>query len=112
MDMTQYQNAAMRTARNDALDKQQLLTNAALGLSGESGEFADLVKKHLFQGHTLDMAALKDELGDVLWYCALGATALGLDLGDVAARNVEKLWTRYPTGFISQRSTHREDEND
>jgi len=40
----------------------------ALGLAGEVGEVVDQVKKHLFQGHGIDRAKLRDELGDVLWY--------------------------------------------
>lgn len=109
MDMNTYQALALRTC-NPALDAQQRLTNGALGLAGESGEAADLVKKHLFHGHALEEDKLKKELGDVLWYVALLADALGLSLGEVAQHNVDKLRARYPEGFDAQRSQRRGQE--
>lgn len=95
----------MRTAA--PLDEQQRLLNAALGLCGEAGEFADTVKKAAFHGHTLDRAALHKELGDVLWYAALACDALGVQLGDVMTANIAKLQARYPEGFSSERSQQR-----
>ena len=100
-----YQRMAMRTAGED---KSQFLDNAIMGLCGEVGECADIVKKHHFQGHDLDCEKLKDELSDVCWYVALLATALGLNLEDVMIHNVEKLKKRYPDGFDKARSINRE----
>lgn len=80
---------------------------AALGVSGESGEFADHVKKWWAQGHTLDSAKVEEELGDVLWYVALACSAMSLDMGVVAERNIEKLRARYPEGFSTERSINR-----
>lgn len=65
----------------------------ALGLCGESGEVAEHLKKRIRDGH-LDLAAVKKELGDVLWYVAVLANELGLTLGDVANTNVLKLAKR------------------
>ncbi len=101
-----YQRSALRTA-NGANGIN--LTNAALGLAGESGEVADIVKKHCFQGHDLDEDHVAEELGDILWYVAVGAEAIGLTLGEVAERNIEKLKKRYPDGFDKARSINRED---
>ena len=75
-------------------------------LVGEGGEVVDLLKKHLFQGHDLKRHAIRDELGDVLWYVALLCDAAGLDLGDVAEHNVAKLLARYPKGFTAAESRH------
>jgi NTP pyrophosphatase (non-canonical NTP hydrolase) len=86
------------------------LVVAALGLSGEAGEFADQVKKSLAQGHELDQARLADEAGDILWYVAKAARALGVSLDEIAARNVAKLAGRYPQGFAAQRSIRRDAE--
>ena len=47
-------------------------------------------------------------MGDVLWYVAETATAIGVTLEDVARHNVEKLKKRYPAGFEAERSLHRE----
>ena len=85
------------------------LQNAALGLAGESGEVADMIKKVSFQGHQLDEKHLAEEIGDILWYCALAATGLGIDLDDIAQGNVDKLMKRYPQGFDQERSIHREE---
>ena len=111
MTINEYQNAALRTAQTDKLTANELLLNSALGLCGESGEVADLVKKHRFQGHDLDVEHIAKELGDVAWYLAVGAYAIGLDLESILRMNIEKLEARYPNGFSTDRSLHR-DKND
>lgn len=100
-----YQKQALRTAAG--LSKDDALMNAALGLSGETGEIADLIKKHKYQGHHLDRQKAIEELGDVMWYCSLMAYALNIDLSEVADRNIMKLSTRYPSGFDPNRSINR-----
>lgn len=102
-----YQRMAMRTAGED---QEKFLDNAIMGLCGEVGECADIVKKHHFQGHDLDSEKLFDELSDVCWYVALLATALGASLEDVMLHNIEKLKKRYPDGFSKERSIHRKEE--
>lgn len=109
MDADEYQRLALRTEMPGREQRERLL-NAALGLCGEAGEFGDALKKHVFHAHPLDEAALRKELGDVLWYTALACDALGLRLGDVMAENVEKLRRRYPEGFSSERSLNRSPE--
>ena len=111
MTINEYQNAALRTAQTDKLTASDLLLNSALGLCGESGEVADLVKKHRFQGHDIDIEHIAKELGDVAWYLAVGAYAIGLDLESIFRMNKEKLEARYPDGFSTDRSLHRA-END
>jgi len=106
--VNEYQKLAMTTLNNE-LDKKQILTNAVMGLCGESGEACDIVKKHLFHGHELDREALIKELGDVAWYLAEAAEALDVSLDEVFERNIEKLKKRYPEGFSSERSINRED---
>ena len=107
MNMNEYQKLAQRTA-NTKLPSDKI-ENGILGLSGESGECADIVKKCLFQGHELDREKLIEELGDVLWYCAELAAGLGVGLEEVAQRNIDKLRRRYPDGFDPERSVHRDD---
>lgn len=111
MTINEYQAAALRTAQTDKFSADDLLLNSALGLCGESGEVADLVKKHLFQGHDLDLDHVAKELGDISWYLAVGAYAIGIDLESVFRMNKEKLEARYPDGFSADRSLHRA-END
>ena len=108
MDMTldQYQVLALRTEpKRDVLDR---LTNASLGISGESGEVADHIKKHIYHGHDLDTHFLAKEIGDVLWYLAVLSDTIGLTLSEVAQMNVNKLSARYPDGFSEERSKNRD----
>jgi len=107
MNLNEYQKLAQRTA-NPKLDKEKKLINAALGLGGESGEVQDVIKKHLAQGHALNVEKIVDEAGDVLWYLAELAEVLGTTLDEIAAHNIKKLTQRYPEGFSTERSVNRE----
>ena len=91
-----------------ALRGRDVLINGVMGLCGEAGEAIDIVKKHLAQGHALDREGLIKELGDVAWYLAETATALGIDLDEVLERNIDKLKKRYPEGFSAEKSQHRQ----
>lgn len=96
--------AGMNHPNND-----EILLNGVMGLCGESGECVDMVKKYRFQGHELDKAHLAKELGDVAWYLAVTAHAIGYDLETVLQMNVDKLRNRYPNGFEKERSLHRQE---
>lgn len=109
MTINEYQKEAMRTASGMNYEKNGMLINAALGLCGESGEVADIVKKATFQGHELDAEHIAKELGDVAWYLAVGAQAIGYDLETIMQMNVDKLRSRYPDGFNSEQSLHRKE---
>lgn len=106
MTVIEYQALAARTS-NKGLSKDDHIINGALGLAGESGEVCDLVKKRFMQGHDLDIEHIARELGDILWYVAETATAIGYDLETVMKMNIEKLYKRYPKGFSAERSMHR-----
>lgn len=108
MTINEYQKLAMTTL-NPSLSEKDVLINGVMGLCGESGEAIDIVKKWLAQGHELDKEKLAKELGDICWYLAETATALGLNLEDIMAANIEKLKKRYPEGFDSSRSVNREE---
>ena len=108
LTLNQYQKYAARTAGAGGNGERRLII-AALGLAGEAGEFANMVKKLTAHGHEISPHELADELGDVLWYLSEAATAVGLQLGDLAQQNVEKLRKRYPEGFSEERSKNRED---
>jgi len=104
MTLNEYQNLAQRTSGAG----HDRILNGCMGLCGESGECMDLLKKEMMQGHPLNKQRLSEELGDVLWYCAELATGLGMRLGDIAAENIAKLKDRYPDGFSTERSIHRQ----
>lgn len=106
MTLNEYQDAAQRTSRKDISPDDHLI-NGILGLSGETGECADLVKKCFYQDGRDIRESLLDELSDCLWYVAEIASAMGWDLDDVAEHNRQKLLVRYPEGFSAERSLHR-----
>lgn len=106
MNFTEYQELAARTLGRDRTHEQQL-ANAALGLTGEAGEVAEVIKKHLFHATPLDRDAIIKELGDCLWYIGAFATVLDLSMDDIAQRNIDKLKKRYPEGFDTERSRNR-----
>lgn len=106
MTGNEYQKAAMVTL-NPKLSNKDILINGVMGLCGESGEAIDIVKKHIYQGHELDREHLIEELGDIAWYLAEAAFALGVDLDDVLSSNIKKLNKRYPDGFSKERSIGR-----
>jgi NTP pyrophosphatase (non-canonical NTP hydrolase) len=104
-----YREEVLRTLAKQGNSKE-MLTNAALGLAGESGEVADILKKHVFQGHDLDKDKLVKELGDIRWYMELAAVTLGTTMDEIERLNVEKLRKRYPEGFSTDASVNRPKE--
>lgn len=110
MTPNEYQKEALRT--ESGMNKQYpRILNGLMGLNGEAGEAIDILKKSLFHGHELDREHLAKELGDVAWYLAVSADAIGYKLEDILQMNVDKLRARYPEGFDTERSQHR-DPND
>ncbi len=105
MNLNEYQELARRTIS----DYEDIDTMTALGLCGEAGEYAELVKKEKFHGHETDYDKRVKELGDVLWYVAIAAYNLGFGLDFVAETNINKLKKRYPEGFSSEASKNRVD---
>lgn len=96
--LTQYQAEFART-RGEGND-----TTWALGLTGESGEVADLIKKLHWHGGKdkkgpITPARILDETGDVIWYAAALLDYFGYTLADCMKANQAKLQKRHPNGF-------------
>lgn len=83
--------------------------NACLGLSGEVGEFNDMIKKWIFHEKPLDIDHAKKEAGDICWYLAMLCESFGWSLDEIMQMNVDKLKSRYPEGFDVERANHREE---
>ena len=95
------------------VEPSRLLT-AGIGLSGEVGEFNDIVKKCIFQGKELDddvVNHLRKELGDIMWYVAQGCIALDTNIEEIIEMNTAKLKDRYPGGFSEFRSDNRDEDD-
>lgn len=105
MKLNEYQQLAERTAPTH--DNE--LLNYGLGITGEAGEVADLIKKSMFHGHKISKDEIAKELGDTLWYLSQIARLAGLTLEEVATKNIQKLAKRYPEGFSSEASINREE---
>ena len=96
-------------AIEDTANLPRLLT-AVIGMQSETGEFAEIVKKCVFQGKELDESVkfhLKRELGDIIWYWAQGVMSLGFTPSEIIEENINKLEKRYPNGFETIRSENR-----
>ena len=95
-----------------AEDEQHLdfggIFNACLGLSGEVGEFNDIIKKWIFHEKQLDIDHAKKEAGDICWYLAMLCESFGWSLDEIMQINIDKLIARYPDGFDSYRANHRQ----
>ena len=86
------------------------LLPAVIGMQSETGEFAEIVKKCVFQGKDLDDASkyhLMRELGDIIWYWSQGVMSLGYSPSQVIEENIKKLEKGYPNGFEVFRSENR-----
>lgn len=83
------------------------ILNACLGLSGEVGEFNDMIKKWVFHEKELDKEHLKKEIGDVMWYVAMVCESFDFNIDEILKINVCKLKSRYPEGFDTEKANHR-----
>jgi len=91
------------------------MITAAKGLSAESGEYSEIVKKMIFQGKPLtadNIFHMKRELGDIIWYWVNACRALKLDPEDVILENMEKLRERYPGGEFDTFFSENRKDND
>jgi NTP pyrophosphatase (non-canonical NTP hydrolase) len=100
MNFNEYQEMAKSTA---IYDKKHQILYPALGLAGEAGEVANKVKKLIRDGYEKNKdyrTEISAELGDVLWYIAVLASDIGIELSDIATNNIIKLKDRQARGVI------------
>ena len=113
------QDSAILQARIDELvangaDIPHLLT-AALGLTAESGEFTEVVKKIILQGKPYNeenVFHMKRELGDICWYLAQACMALDTTFDEIIEMNVDKIKARYPGGEFDVHKSENRREGD
>ena len=115
VDSRNYVELAIRTESDDydgiatrcSTTEVIRLQHAGNGLASEAGEFLDALKKHVYYDAELDRVNLTEELGDMMWYVALAADTLGVDLEELLYRNIAKLATRYPEKFTKEDASDR-----
>jgi len=101
MNFADFQKSAVVTKKQWG-NKDLELADCGLGLTGEAGEVADMLKKHISGSKLLDeerLLKLKYEIGDVMWYIAALCDALEFDMGKLAEMNIEKLRKRHGDRF-------------
>lgn len=108
MQANEYQKWSEKTA---IYPKDEGIVYTSLGLTGEAGEIANVVKKMIRDDGGWLLQERKDklvyELGDVLWYCARLATELNISLEDVMQLNHDKLEDRLARGVIKGSGDNR-----
>jgi len=95
--------------------KTSRILTAGIGLSGEVGEFNEIIKKSLFQGKEINQETithLKKELGDVMWYVAQACIALNSDIEEIININITKLKSRYDGGSFDKKKSSERKEGD
>lgn len=116
METKDYVKNAIKTESRDfdaigqrlqTVENQRLL-HAGIGLATEAGEFLDALKKHVFYGKDLDKVNLREEMGDIFWYCAIIADQLEVDFSEVMDRNITKLKARYGDKFTEEKASNRD----
>ncbi|MFH1181122.1 MAG: nucleoside triphosphate pyrophosphohydrolase family protein [bacterium] len=96
MDFREYQKLSRKTAIYPNLDKNFIYPT--LGLVGESGEVAEIIKRIIRDNNNIVDEKVKmeltKELGDVLWYLSQLAMEFNLSLDEIASDNIKKLQDR------------------
>lgn len=103
----------LKELNESGINVARLLTGT-IGASSESGEFAEIVKKMIFQGKPVNeenLFHLKREMGDEIWYWMQKCMALNLDPVDIIQENIKKLSARYPGGFDAWYSENRKTDD-
>ena len=123
MDNKTYQKLALRTNGPDYLKTANRISggyvkecnsasidllHASMGIVTEAGELQDALKKHYFYGKELDKTNVKEEVGDLLWYCAIILESLDTDFESVMQTNIDKLKARYPNKFTEESAVNRD----
>lgn len=108
MNFEEFQKLSIRTAK--PLPFRENMRHVTYGLCGEAGEFADAVKKWDIYDQNLDVQNAIEELGDVLWYVALGAEALDVSMEEIAQTVINKLSKRYPEKYSDELAQDRLDK--
>lgn len=105
--INEYQLLAERTM-NKLLSREETTNHALFEMCSELGEIHSAHQKK-YQGHKIDEAHQREEVGDLLWGIAEYCTSNGWKMSEILGENIEKLKKRYPDGFSEYRSVHRDE---
>ncbi len=121
MSPREYMGLALRTERTPDFVVEQApsstltsarmlarLLHGAIGLCTEAGELQDAIKKNLIYGIMIDRVNIIEEIGDLMWYCALVLDSQGSTFEDAMERNIAKLKVRFPDKFSFEAANVRD----
>lgn len=86
--------------------------HSILGLATETGELIEMLRQHLSNDKELDLVNMKEEIGDLQWYNALGLDVCESSFEEVMERNIEKLAARYGDKFSDIKALNRDLETE
>jgi NTP pyrophosphatase (non-canonical NTP hydrolase) len=104
--------SSFEDAITEGHDNIHALLGAGIGMSGEVGEFNEILKKHIWQGKNFDETHAKKELGDIYWYFALACIALNVTPAEIEEIVSEKLAARYSGGRFNKEQSENRKVND
>lgn len=93
LELSEYQKLALIT-KAEAKDVYEDCRHSGCGLFTEVGEIIDTYKRHWFYKKDLDIKNLREEIGDVLWYVAIGYFSLGLTMTDYKPSEIDEEFGR------------------
>ncbi|MFY0655356.1 MAG: hypothetical protein JXR12_01130 [Neptunomonas phycophila] len=105
---------ASRKALNHPVDPTPLefdvrAAHAIIGINTEAGELVENMMEVVFDGKEFDAVNFGEEVGDLMWYTAVGLDATGQDFDQCLATNKAKLEARYNKGkFTSEDAITRD----
>jgi NTP pyrophosphatase (non-canonical NTP hydrolase) len=102
-----HESRDMDPIKKRLTDSNIRLTHAAFGLTTETGELVDNLKKHIFYGSVIDIANIKEEVGDLMWYINIILDVFDWSLEEVLELNNSKLMKRYGEKFSEECAIHR-----
>jgi NTP pyrophosphatase (non-canonical NTP hydrolase) len=106
LTIEQYSHMSLRTVNETNFRSD--ITNACMGIAGESGELVEMFKKILFHDKPLDKEKVVNELGDICFYINWLACSLGITWDEILTTNIVKLQARYPEGFNAEAANNRD----
>jgi NTP pyrophosphatase (non-canonical NTP hydrolase) len=107
MDIKEYCSLTGNT-RSDLENEQMDNFHMLMGMMTEVGELVDVFKKNMAYGKEIDWVNVREELGDLMWYVSEFCNINGFYLEDILENNIEKLRTRYPEKFDSDKAINRD----
>lgn len=107
MNVKDYQKAARRTLPTLGTTQADLI-HMTMGLSTESNELLDIMKKNLAYGKPIDIPNMREEIGDIAWYLINLCTICEFEFEEILQTNIDKLKARYPEKFTEERAINRD----